>query len=186
MQPLKLLSITLESIASSERYLFTLNDIRCLFSNHTSVAFRALLWRAEKDGLLRRVCRGVYLYCKTDYPKGTLLYHTVTKLRASSFNYLSLESELSNTGIISQIPMNWITVMSSGRKSIVKCGDFGTIEFIHTKKSPNDLKNSLFYDQQFGMWRASPALALRDLKRVGRNLELVNEEVLKEELNDVI
>lgn len=37
--------------------------------------------------------------------------------------------------IISQIPINRITLMSSGRSSIINCGTFGSIEFIHTKKS---------------------------------------------------
>jgi len=177
MQPIKLLHSTLESVASSERYLYTPNDLRGLFPDHSEVAFRSILLRAEKNGLLRRVCRGVYLYCNIDYPKGYLLYHLVTKLRPLAFNYLSLESELSNLGIISQIPINWLTVMSSGRSSIVKCGDFGTIEFTHTKKLANDLASDLFYDRRFAMWRALPALAIRDLRRVGRNLDLIDEGV---------
>jgi hypothetical protein len=65
-----------------------------------------------------------------------ILYHSAAKLRAGEFNYLSLETVLSDAGAISQIPMNWITIISSGRSNIIDCGAFGKIEFIHTTTSP--------------------------------------------------
>lgn len=91
-----------------------------------------LLSCAVKAGLLRRVCKGIYLYPVRDYPMGDLLYHAAARPRAAEFNYLSLESVLSEAGVISQIPMNWISLMSSGGSHIVDCGDCGHIEFIHT------------------------------------------------------
>ena len=90
-------------------------------------AFKTLISRAEKQGLLKRICHGLYLYPKVNYPKGLTLYHAAARLRADEFNYISLESALSDAGVISQIPINWITLMSSGRSHIVNCADFGHI-----------------------------------------------------------
>ena len=89
------------------------------------------------------------------------------------FNYISLETALSNENIISQIPFNRITLMSSGRKSIIDCGTLGSIEFVHTKKKPNSLAGRLIYDDSCRLWRANRELALEDIKAVGRNLNLI-------------
>ncbi len=115
MQPIKQLSQVLRKLADAEHYLFSLQDLGAALPGLSPSAWKALLGRAEKSGLLRRVCRGLYLYPDADYPAGLVLYHTASRLRAHDFNYLSLESVLSDAGVISQIPMNWITLMSSGR-----------------------------------------------------------------------
>jgi len=63
------------------------------------------------------------MYPRVAYPAGLVLFHTGARLRASGFNYISLETILSDAGVISQIPMNWITLMSSGRTTTVSCGN---------------------------------------------------------------
>jgi len=146
----------------------------------STIAFKALIGRAVKNGILQRVCRGVYLYPVKDYPAGMLLYKVAARLRAHEFNYISLESVLSDAGVISQIPMNWIFLMSSGRSHIVDCGDFGHIEFIHTKKTLAQLEPHLLYDRNCGLWRASVAMALQDMKSTGRNTDLVDWRVVRE------
>lgn len=180
MQPLKQLAWILENAADREHYLFSLRDLRGALPEQNMSAFKSLIARAEKSGLLRRVCRGLYLYPKVEYPAGQLLYHAAARLRANEFNYLSLESVLSDAGIISQVPMNWITVMSSGRSNIFDCGSLGHIEFIHTKKSPAQLASYLTYDPRCHLWRASVALALRDMKLARRDLTLVDWEAARE------
>lgn len=100
-------------------------------------ALKALVNRAEKSEILQRVCKGIYLYTKSSSSQGMILYNTASILRADYFNYLSLESVLSEVGIISQVPMSWLSFMSRGRSSIIKCGNYGTIEFVHTKKKLN-------------------------------------------------
>jgi hypothetical protein len=67
-------------------------------------------------------------------------------LRAAEFNYLSLETVLSDVGAISQVPMNWISLMTSGRSHVVDCGDYGHIEFVHTAQKPDEVSNELAYD----------------------------------------
>ncbi len=180
MQPIKYLRRMLADLAGPERYLFTLADLHCLFPGHSEGALKALLRRSVKDGLLRRVCHGLYLFPGVDYDAGHLLYHVAGRLRAHCFNYLSLESVLSDAGIISQVPINWITVMSSGRSQTIDCRDFGHIEFIHTKKKPAALAGELIYDRQCRLWRASVALALRDMRLTRRNADLINWEAVHE------
>ncbi|MBK5276766.1 MAG: hypothetical protein JJE30_17190 [Desulfuromonadales bacterium] len=76
--------------------------------------------------------------------------------------------------------MNWITLISSGRTHIVNCGVFGRIEFIHTKRSPGSLADHLTYDARCHLWRASVALALKDMKITGRSTDQINREVANE------
>jgi hypothetical protein len=180
MQPVTQLAAILEKLADSEHYLFSLHDLRAVLPEHSSAALKSLAGRAEKNGMLRRVCRGLYLYPKVDYPAGLVLYHAAARLRAHEFNYLSLESVLSDAGVISQIPMNWITLMSSGRSYILDCGTFGHIEFIHTKKTPGQVADRISYDPRCRLWRASVALALQDMVQTRRNMDLINWEVARE------
>ncbi len=180
MQPIKQLAETLSDLADGEHYLFSLRDLEAVVPRLNSVAFKALIGRAEKNGLLKRVCRGLYLYPKVSYPGGLILYHAAARLRADQFNYLSLESVLSDAGVISQVPMGWIALMSSGRSYTVDCGTFGHIEFIHTKKSIATVEPHLHYDPDCRLWRASVAQALRDMVLTRRNTDLVNWEVARE------
>jgi len=180
MQPIKLIRSWLSEHANSTHYLFTLKDLRALFPNLSDAAFKTLLSRSVSSGLFTRVCRNVYLFKKAMPSDGLLLFHVAALIRADAFNYVSLETILSEVGIISQIPMNWISVMSSGRSHIIACGEFGTIEFIHTKQKPSDLIDALSYDKRSGIWKASPSLALRDMKRTHRNCDLINWDIANE------
>uniref|UniRef100_A0A831TXN1 AbiEi antitoxin N-terminal domain-containing protein n=1 Tax=Geobacter metallireducens TaxID=28232 RepID=A0A831TXN1_GEOME len=178
MQPVRQLKQILAQVADEDHYLFSLSDLHGAMPGHGAGAFKALVSRAEKEGLLRRVCRGLYLYPGVNYPQGLLLYHAAARLRAGEFNYISLESALSDAGVISQIPLNWITIMSSGRSHVVNCGDLGRIEFVHTKKRPETLADQLTYDPRCHLWRASVTLAVRDMKAAGRNTDLIDWEAV--------
>lgn len=180
MQPIKQLSQILDNLADSENYLFALDDLRGALPDAGSGSFKALLSRAQKTGILKRVCKGIYLYPRVDYPAGDVLFHTAAKLRADAFNYLSLETVLSDAGVISQIPLSWITLMSSGRSHIVECGNFGHIEFTHTKRKPADVADRLNYDPERRLWRASVPLALLDMKLTRRSTDLVDWSLANE------
>lgn len=165
---------------NNQHYLFSSQDLRALFPNLSNNTYKAILHRAAKSGLLTHVCRGLYVYEPAIPKDGLFLFHTAAKIRASHFNYISLETALSDEGIISQIPMGWIMIKSSGRTSIIDCGKFGTIEFVHTKRKPKDLVNKLIYDNKCGMWRANALLALEDMKNSSRNLDLINWDIANE------
>ncbi len=180
MQPLKKLANTLALLASNESCLFTLADLKGILPDHSQGSFKALLSRGGGTGLLQRVCYGLYLYPHVGYDKGLLLFHAAARLRAHCFNYLSLETVLSDAGAISQIPMNWITLMSSGRSQTINCGMFGHIEFIHTKKMPAALAHNITYDSRCRLWRASVGLAVRDMRATGRSIDLLDWELVNE------
>ena len=180
MQPLRTLIQRLSRLATPERYLFTPDDLRALAPQLSDNAFRTLLSRAVSSGQIERVCRGIYLYPGVDYPAGLVLYHTAARLRANTFNYLSLESVLSEAGVISQVPIGWITLMSAGRGNEIRCGRHGTIEFIHTAKSPGSVADQLEYDARYRLWRASVSLALADMRATHRNMDLVDWSMLDE------
>jgi len=177
LRPLKHLSSILSRLADPDHYLFSSSDLRGALPDQSAGAFKTLLSRVEKAGLLRRVCRGIYLYPAVDYPAGLLLYHAAALLRIDHFNYISLETALSDAGVISQLPFNGITLMSSGRSNLVECGEFGNIEFVHTQKTPDSLTEQLEYDARCHLWRASVPLALKDMRAARRNLDLVNWEL---------
>ncbi|MFV9927934.1 MAG: hypothetical protein AB8V45_05345 [Candidatus Midichloria sp.] len=88
----------------------------------------------------------LHSYEKAIPSNGLLLFHCTSYLRSNEFNYISLETALSDIVIISQLPINWISIMSSGRSNIISCGKFGTIEFVHTKQKPDSIMPQLEYD----------------------------------------
>ena len=178
MQPIKQLAHALRLLADREHCVFAASDLAAAVPGCGHVA--GLLSRAVKTGLLKRVCRGIYLYPVPDYPTGQLLFHGAARLRAGEFNYISLETVLSEAGVISQVPMNWISIMTSGRSHVVDCGDYGHIEFVHTAQRPDDVSHELTYDPDRRLWRASVRQAVRDMKATRRSMELVDEEVARE------
>lgn len=176
MQPIRQLGDTLRSLADREHCVFAASDLAGAVPESGQLA--VLLSRATKGGLLRRVCKGIYFYPVADYPAGHLLFHAAARLRADAFNYLSLETVLSDAGVISQVPMNWISLMSSGRSHVMDCGDYGHIEFVHTAQRPDEVAGELVYDPERHLWLASVRQAMRDMKATRRSLELVNQEAL--------
>lgn len=180
MLPLRHLMQSLATLATPERYLFAPDDLRALLPEISASAFKTLLSRAVKQRYLDRVCRGLYLYRQAAVPAGLVLFHAAARLRADGFNYISLETVLSDAGVISQVPMNRISVMSSGRSNVISCGGWGAIEFVHTCQRANDLVGQLHYDGQCRLWRASVPQALRDMRATHHSLDLIDWSVANE------
>ncbi|PSJ36608.1 hypothetical protein C7I36_16485 [Zobellella taiwanensis] len=161
------------------RYVFTSRDLGKLFPEDGERAFQASLQRLVKHGVLTRATKGIYVFTLSRH-KGLHTLELIAKaMRRGEYNYVSLESALSEYGVISQIPIDRLTVMSTGRKGEYKT-PFGVIEFTHTKRPVRDLLEHL---HQVGrpLRLASKQVAYRDLKRVGRNTHLVDEEALNED-----
>lgn len=180
MQPLKVLTQWMTQKTGPRHYMFSNTDLKALFPNMSETAYKSLLSRAASSGLLTRVCRGLYIYEPAIPKDGLALYRIAGKLRPNNFNYLSLETVLSEAGVISQVPFSWICVMSTGRSSTISCGKFGTIEYIHTKRIPDDLAKDIVFDQRCGIWRASVPLAIKDMKLTGRSLDLIDWDIANE------
>lgn len=177
MQPIQgLEQWLLASHSNGAGCLYTAASFRSLFPDLSQGAYRAVIHRAEKRGLLERVCQGIYQYAGAPDNSGLILFHAAALLRARHFNYISLETVLSEAGLISQIPMAWITVVSGGRSAQIGCGRFGTIEFVHTKRPMSRVIDDLSYDAACHLFRASPGLALADMQRFNRpTIDLVQE-----------
>ena len=180
IKPAKYLQQWLLKNTNESHYLFALQDLRGLFPDMKNHAFKAFISRFAANGELTRVCRGIYAYEPAMPHDGLFLFRVAALLRCNEFNYVSLETVLSDAGVISQIPINVIFIMSSGRSNRFSCGRFGAIEFVHTAQRPNDLIDELSYDRERGMWYASVAQAVRDAKATRRSLDLIDWEIADE------
>src|SRR5690554_3344631 len=118
------------------RYVFNRGDLAKIFHEDSPRAFKAGLNRLVKDGLLQRPARGVYIFAMAHSRDSHAIEHVARALRRGEYNYVSLESALSEYGGISQVPVDRLTVMTTGRKGVYGT-PVGTIEFIHTKRKPS-------------------------------------------------
>lgn len=179
MRPLQHLEAWLRTLDEQDRPgLFQAGDFRSLFPQMNPGAYRALIHRAERRGVIEQVCQGIYQYTGAPDYSGHLLHHAAALLRARNFNYISLETALSDAGVISQIPIGWVTLVSTGRTAIVSCGKYGAIEFVHTERRLEQIADSLSYDRDCRLFRANATLAMNDMRRFRRDgtMDLVQPE----------
>lgn len=160
------------------KYVFTKHEVRKLFPSDTPKAFDEGLARLVKYKLLNRACRGIYVYQEARSFDGYTIEHIAKALRQGYYNYISLESMLSEYGIISQIPIDRLTVMTTGRNGTYET-TYGVIEFTHTKRPVADIIDHIKTIDKRPLRIATKEIAWRDLKRVGRNIDMVNLEELK-------
>jgi len=153
--------------------IFTAEDLALLLNTPVNHSFNKYLHKAVKTGVLRKVARGLY-YCPSAGMKAKGVLEYIAKLlHWNRFVYISLESQLSHIGRISQLPIKRLTVMTTGRSNVVET-PFGVIEFTHTSRDPDGLIDELYFDAEVGLFRAKEGCAVRDLKRVGRNTHMLD------------
>lgn len=157
------------------RFVFTKQDLATLFPDDSQKTLEEGLNRLVKAGLLTRACRGIYVNNDAHSMDSYVIEHIAKALRRGEYNYVSLESILSEYGLISQIPIDRLTVMTTGRKGSYHT-PYGVIEFTHTKRSITDILDSIQKISGRPLRVASREAAIRDLKRVGRNLNLLQQE----------
>lgn len=136
-------------------------------------SFIKFLSDCAQKGLIRRVVRGIYESVLTPPDPQTAIYKIVKKMRSNAISYISLESQLSHVGEISQIPIDRLTVVTKGRSGTYKT-PYGVIEFTHTKQPINRFEHNLYFDPDIKMYRANTEQALADLKHTRRNLHLLD------------
>jgi len=154
------------------KYVFIKHDVAKLFVHDNAKALDEGLNRLVKAGLIKRACRGIYVNDNAKCFDSYTIEHIAKALRRNAYNYISLESVLSEYGVISQIPLDRLTVMTTGRKGIYKTL-YGVIEFTHTKRSAINILDHVQTITGRPLRVATKETALRDLKRVGRNLHLL-------------
>lgn len=171
---------TLREFDKKGKYVFIKHDMAKLFPHDNTKALDEGLNRLIKAGLIKRACRGVYVNDNAQCFDGYTIEHIAKALRRNTYNYVSLESALSEYGVISQIPLDLLTVMTTGRKGIYKT-PYGVIEFTHTKRSVTNILEHIQTVAGRPLRIATKETALRDLKRVGRNLHLIQPEDIDDE-----
>ena len=162
------------------RYVFIKHDMAKLFPDDHAKALDEGLNRLVKSGLLKRACRGVYVNDHAQCFDSYAIEHIAKALRRNAYNYVSLESALSEYGVISQIPLDRLTVMTTGRAGTYKTL-YGVIEFTHTQRSLKNILDHIQTVENRPLRIATKKAALRDLKRVGRNLHLLQVEEMDDE-----
>ena len=158
--------------------VFTLSDMRKLFPHQSEKTLSESLRRLVQKGLLQRVVNGVFVNPLSSRSRIGMFERIACAIRRGEYNYLSLECALSEWGVISQIPQAYLTIVTTGRKGVFNT-PYGVIEFTHTQRSARDiLKNTIQRERPLRI--ATAQAALRDLRRVGRNLHLVDFEEMQQ------
>jgi predicted transcriptional regulator of viral defense system len=160
------------------RYVFTRQDLSKVFFEDNPKTLTEGLNRLVHDGWIVRACRGVYVNPHAHNSLDGYIIEQIAKtLRRGEYNYVSLETMLSEYGIISQIPIDRLTVMTTGRKAMFNT-HYGVIEFTHTKKSVSDILSQVIKIEGRPLRVAKREFAWQDLKHVGRNILMVNKAQL--------
>lgn len=105
-----------------------------------------------------------------------ILENILKTMRRGEYSYISLESALSQYGVISQIPIDRLTAMTTGRSGEYKT-PWGVIELTHTERSVSDILAATIQTNS-PIKFAKKETAARDLLRVGRNTHLINKSEL--------
>jgi len=155
------------------KYVFSKHELVKLFPRDGVKTFAEGINRHVRNGLIERACRSVYINARAVSFGRFTIERIATALRSGYYNYISLESALSEYGAISQIPIDRLTVMTTGRSGTYKTR-YGTIEFTHTKRSVEDILKGSTKVENRPLRVATKQSAWRDLKRVGRNTNLVD------------
>ena len=164
----------LDDFEASGRCVFRGRDLKKLLGDGSVSGFRATLRRLRATGRLHAACRDVYVYKDGGAQKAHLLESIAANLRRGEVCYVSLESALAEYGVISQIPVDRLTVMTSGRSGEIRT-PYGVLEFTHSARTELELL-SRSIDVERPLRLASKEAAVGDLKRVGRNIHLLIEE----------
>ena len=175
--------LALDAVAkATSRTVFTVGDLtQSVMPHDTPRAIERTLQAAVRDKLLVRVCRGLYAYEYTPRLGRSTREEIVLRLRPRAFNYISLESALSLWGVIDQEALGAITVMSTGRSARFTT-PYGLIDITHTERRVAEAMAEIVAPEPRKCWLpyAKPRLAARDLRRVGRNLDLVEWDEIAE------
>lgn len=162
------------------RYLFYSRDLAMVFGERGDT-LRSTIKRLLEDEVLVRAARDLYLYALSFHLGGRTIHDIARYLRPGEYVYESLESAASQWGIISQIPLDRMTVVTTGRSGEFKT-PFGVVEFTHTDAQGEDIiAGTVRRDANGELPLATKDRTLRDLLRFGRSTELIDEEVMCDE-----
>lgn len=155
------------------RYVYRRSDLSVLLGESGSKLDNTLS-RLVESSVLTRAADGVYVLTKSRNLSAYTLEHVAQNLRRGHITFESLESALAQWGVISEIPIDRITLMTTGRSGTYTT-PYGTIEFTHTKEKTRTILEQVI-KRPGRLPIASQPFALKNLRSVGRNLHLINRE----------
>lgn len=161
-------------------YVLARRDIEKLFPTESAKAMEQSLKRMVADGLLQRVARGLYINSAAASKNRWVAEEIAKALRPGSLSYVSLESMLSEYGVISQVPISRLTVMTTGASGLVET-PYGTLEFTHTKRGMAEIIARTLVAKGRPLRVATKQAAIRDLVRVGRNINMLDPDEMGDE-----
>ncbi|WP_273029058.1 type IV toxin-antitoxin system AbiEi family antitoxin [Massilia timonae] len=160
-------------------YVFSKSDLAKAFPSEKEKALEKSLQRLVSDGILERVAKGVYINPMARSMKGRVIEDIASVLRRGHFSYVSRESMLSEYGVISQVPVSRITLMTTGANGIYQT-PYGVIEFTHTKRPPAELVKRTTAMKGRPLRIATKRAAVADLMRSGRNTNMIDARELSD------
>jgi hypothetical protein len=159
--------------------VFSYADIQNILGQKDRDALNKNIRRLIDNGALVRACNNIYVNPRAaSFDPSTVIETIAVTLRRGEYSYLSLESALAEYGVISQIPMA-MTIMTTGRRGSYKT-PWGTLEFTNTSRAIKDVAEDRLHRDGRPLPIAPLEVALRDLRRVGRNLDMIDQNALEE------
>lgn len=154
------------------RYVYKKRDLGMIFDEKGKTLDQTLA-RLVKSDILDRAAHGVYVFVQSAHVGPNTIELIARNLRRGDLTFESLESALSQWGAISQIPLDRITLMTTGRSGEYKTS-YGVIEFTHTKAPLEHILPNIIKREDHALPIASRSYAIINLKSVGRNIDLVD------------
>jgi hypothetical protein len=141
---------------------------------------KLMMKRLADQGVLIRAARGVYVNSHARSMPSDVRVGLLRFLRPREITYVSLESKLSEAGVISQVTtaLTCMTTGSPGRFDT----PWGAIELTHTDRLI--VVGTDVHMRDDGVLEATVKRSARDLRRVGRNASLMDEEILAEAIRE--
>jgi hypothetical protein len=161
-------------------WAFTSATFGALLGNPAPNYLKLMMKRLADQGVLTRAARGVYVNPRARSMPSDVRAGLIRFLRPREISYVSLESKLSEAGAISQVPtvLSCMTTGSPGRFDT----PWGAIEFTHTDRDIDFAKD--VHTRDDGLIEATVERSARDLRRVGRNVGLIDSETLAEAIDE--
>ncbi|MEX0589803.1 MAG: hypothetical protein WD207_01825 [Xanthobacteraceae bacterium] len=161
-------------------WAFTPTTFSALLGDVEPNYLRLMMKRLADQGVLTRAARGVYVNPHARSMPADVRGGLIRFLRPREISYVSLESKLSEAGVISQVTtaLTCMTTGSPGRFDT----PWGVVEFTHTDRGIE--LGADVYVRNDGVLEADVERAARDLRRVGRNANLIDEDSLAEAISE--
>lgn len=162
-----------------EKRAFRTHELELVFGEEGG-KLRSTISRLVKAGGLLHIARDLYWFNHAGGGSVPVIEEIAVALRPGEMNYISMESAASMWGVISQIPLGRIMVVTTGKEGEFHT-PFGTVEFIHTARSRQYiLENTVDYPRH-ALRLATKKKVVEDLLRAGRSLDLIDWEEVEDD-----